>query len=281
MAFGNSQAPESRFFANSAVQRSHPHAFVLQPEAETYLRSLEAETKALRDRLVAVISQDSKLSRAIQNWRSLSTEEQIPFLKRVFELEVEVMNIDPPELIIDAKSIPGRAAYFDFNIERPGPGQVLLNPEVLAGMDKYAALALLIHETRHSAQFQMAFTGASQRLPHSSAASVAYQASFRAQKDESLEIRSFCDFLTLANEFEAFQFGNDVLGQLTNGKVDLSDMGTFASQYNDKGRLKLDLVELLDNGKPGTLLEKFNEAEITQCRQLGYCDNQTSPQPPL
>ncbi len=54
----------------------------------------------------------------------------------------------------------------------------------------------------------------------------------------------------------------------------MPDMGTYASQYNAQGTLKLDLVQLLDNGKPGSLLEKFNEAELEQCEVSGACTPQ-------
>lgn len=74
-----------------------------------------------------------------------------------------------------------------------------------------------------------------------------FKASFFAQKDASLGVRSFCDFLTLLSEYEAFQFGNYILGKLTNWKVNLSDMGTLASQYDSHGHSKLDLSELIKN----------------------------------
>lgn len=262
--FANAAPSESSFFANNSVQRLHPEAYVLQPETEAFVRSLHSETIDIRNDLVKAIQAVPELYRAVKNWEMLSFDEQVPYLKQIFSIEVKLMKITPPELVIDAKEIPGRAAYFDFNPEEPGPGRVILNPEVLKKMDKYAALALLIHETRHSAQFQMAFNG---DKPASTSAQ-AYHAAFLAQKTE---IRSFCDFLTLANEFEAFQFGNYVLGSLTDWNIHSPDMGTFASQYTSDGKLKLDLVRLLDNGEPKSLIEKFNEAEVEQCKLLGFC----------
>ncbi len=103
-----------------------------------------SETKGLRDNLVRAISADLNLQKAIQNWESLSITQQIPYLKQVFKLEVELMKITPPELLFDAKEIPGRAACFDFNLTKPGPGRVILNPEVLSQMPKHASLALLL-----------------------------------------------------------------------------------------------------------------------------------------
>lgn len=257
------ESKESKFFANESVQRKQPEAFVLQPEAEVFLRSLQGDMDLREDLINAIIS-NAELRQAIQNWEMLSIEEQIPYLRQIFSIEVKLMNIAPPELIIDAKEIPGRAAYFDFDLERAGAGRVILNPEVLKGMDKYASLSLLIHETRHSAQLQMA-----NNKFQPNAVAKAYLAAFQVQKKSGAN--SFCDFLTLANEFEAFQFGNYVLGKLTSWKVDMLDMGTFASQYEKNGGLKIDLIQLLEHKSNKKLLEKFNEAELEQCKLLGVC----------
>jgi len=259
--------PESTFYASESVQRQMPEAFVLQPEAEPFLRALDGETIVLRTRFVEVIRQDLELHSAILRWESLSIEQQLPHLRRVFDLLIGVMGIQAPELILDGQTIPGRAAFFEFDVHHPGPGRVILNPEVLKSMDKFASLALLIHETRHSAQFQQAFSPEAT----TSFSAIAYRAAFTAQ--QTLKIQSFCDFLTLANEFEAFQFGNYVLGKLTRWSVDMPDMGTLASQYDATGTLKLDLLQLIEI-KTGTLLENFNLASEPQCRQLGAC-----PQP--
>lgn len=263
-ASAQSSSSDSNFFANESVQRRQPEAFVLQPESENFLHSMDSDSIGLREGLVLAIKEDPRLYEAILAWETLTIEEQVPFLRQVFALEVQLMNIKSPELIIDSGRIPGRAAFFEFNVEKPDAGKVFLNPEVLKGMDKYASLALLIHETRHSAQFQLAFGAAT----GSSTAAQAYRAAFVAQ---NTDIRSFCDFLTLANEFEAFQFGNYVLGKLTSWKVDMPGMGTFASQFSSAGELKVDLLQLLKNKDPKNLLEKFNEAELGQCKLLGFC----------
>ena len=75
---------------------------------------------------------------------------------------------------------------------------------------------------------------------------------------------SFSDFLTLLNEYEAFQFANQVLELLTDGQFDSVMMGTFASQFDAHGELKIDLIKLHQNGQEGSLLEKFNEHMTAQ-----------------
>lgn len=258
----------TRFFANEAVQREHPHSYVLQPEAESFVRAMDKNTIEVRDTLVQAIIQSPVLYQAIKDWEALSFDEQVPFLKQIFELEVKLMKISPPELIFDAKAIPGRAAFFEFDINNPSAGKVILNPDVLSKMDKHASLSLLLHETRHSAQFQLAYKRPNENdedliMAH------AYRASFETQ--QSTNVESFCDFLTLANEYEAFQFGNYVLGKLTHWGVDLLDMGTLASQYNAHGKLKIDLLKLLDSHDNRKLIEIFNDLEVEQCKDLGVC----------
>jgi hypothetical protein len=251
------------FFANADIQAKAPEAFALQKEASVFVREIEKKSLAERDALVQAIQADSELKNAVANWQVFTIEQQIPYLRRVFDLEVKVLGIRPPELIIKSGIING-PAYFDFDPTKPGTGRVLLNPDALKKEEnQYASLSLLIHETRHSAQFQMAFP-----VDPSSPFSVGYEAAFIAQKSLKGKL-SFCDFLTLLNEYEAFQFGNYVVGKLTNWKVDMVDMGTFASQYDSHGHLKIDLKKLTNEVGQDRLLERFNELEKIQKDILG------------
>ena len=261
-------AAPADFFATQEIQSQAPGAFALQPESFEFIKKVDGATLSQRDQLVSEIQKNKELNKAIQDWATLTIDEQIPHLRKIFELEIQVLNVQAPELIIGSDEIPGRAAFFDFDVEKPGEGRVLLNPKVLSGMDKYASLALLIHETRHSAQFQMAFPKKTEKVKESVFAEGFYKA-FEAQK--KLPVRTFCDFLTLLNEHEAFQFGNYVVGKLTHWKVNLSGMGTLASQYDKHGHIKLSLVDLIEK-EPKKVLENFNELEKDHCKELGYCE---------
>ncbi|MNX91128.1 hypothetical protein D3C86_1232000 [compost metagenome] len=155
-------------------------------------------------------------------------------------------------------------AFFDFDPEKPGSGRVILNPEALAKeSNPYTSLLLLVHETRHSAQFQLAFDAKRAAEPLARA----YQAAFKAQKQLGNKL-NFCDFCTLHNELEAFQFGNYVVGALTDWRVATGDMGTLASQYDAHGHLKLDLVALEKRVGRDCLLDAFNEREKVQYQEL-------------
>ncbi|MFC6635457.1 hypothetical protein [Microbulbifer taiwanensis] len=254
LMFWSAAAAASDFYANPELQRQMPGAFALQPEARDFLAPAFRQTLQHGDALVAAIRKDAQLEKAIAQLASLSIGEQIPYLKRLFALETAVMGIAPPKLLIDNHSYPGRTAYFDFDPENPSTGTVYLNPGKLAERDKYDALAFLIHETRHSYQFQRAFSG---DVAARDTIAAGYADAFRAQK--SLKGFSFSDFLTLVNEYEAFQFGNYVLGSLTDWQLEMPDMGTFASQFDTDGKLKIDLIRMAAEESDSSLLERYNQ----------------------
>ncbi len=192
----------------------------------------------------------------------------MPFLERIFQLEWQSFGIAPPTLIIDEISYPGKTVYFDFDPEQPSSGTVYLHPSKISKMGPYAALAFLIHETRHSYQFQLA------NAPQKSVLQHHYWHAFKAQKAAAPGTLSFADFLTLVNEYEAFQFGNYVVNNLTEGKFNQDSMGTFASQFDETGSLKIDLPKLFheqdnqqnnDNSSShDSVLARFNQAQQAQ-----------------
>ena len=257
--FAGNCVAEDRFFANQSRQAKAPTAFVLQPPAAAYLGQMREATRRDAEALVAAIQEDPQLIAAIKGWARLDFEAQKPWLEKIFALETRLMDIKPPKLIIDTDSYPGKTVFFDFDPNLPGTGTVYLNPDKLAKREPFDALAFLIHETRHSWQFQMAFAARHQ-------VAKAYQSAFRAQKQMSG--LSFSDFLTLVNEYEAFQFGNYVLGKLTDWQYDSLGMGTFASQFDAKGKLKIDLSLLHRHGGKGSTLQRYNELAKQQDRLL-------------
>ncbi|MCL1058014.1 hypothetical protein L2729_08360 [Shewanella gelidimarina] len=266
-----------QFYATQELQSQYPQAFALQPEAQAFVLAAQSKTVADANRLVELILADKSLVKALADWQQLSIDEQIPHLRKIFALEYRSMGIKQPTLIIDNHSYPTKMVYFDFDVSHFAPlpsssinnvsrGTVYLNPEKLATQDKFASLAFLIHETRHSYQFQLsqqANTSANDAI-----FAAGYRAAFNAQK--SLTGFGFSDFLTLLNEYEAFQYGNYVLGQLTHWTLDLTGMGTFASQFDQHGQLKIDLATLMPPAKSNantdelSLLEQYNLAAKVQ-----------------
>lgn len=253
-----SRANPDRFFAKAETLAQAPGAFAIQAESIPALTELAKEGKQ-RDALVAAIRQDAVLTRQISGFASLTWDQRLPVLKRVMALESKTMGFTQPPLVIaDGDE---REAFFDFNPDQPGTGTVKLWPAALAkDSNPYAALLLLVHETRHSWQFQRAF-GTRHRADDFVAKG--FQAAFRAQRDLSGKM-TFCDFCTLLNEHEAFQTGNYVVGKLTNWTVDTVDMGCFSSQFEAPGRLKLDILDLAKQVGPQGLLAAFNAGEKVQ-----------------
>lgn len=279
------------FYATQKLQSQAPQAFALQPEARAFVLAAQSKTITDANKLVKLILADDDLVTALSHWEQLSINEQIPFLRKIFALEYSSMGIEQPKLVIDNHSYPNRMVYFDFDISHFSPsnvsnndslstGTVYLNPDKLATQDKFASLAFLIHETRHSYQFQLsqqANTSANDVI-----LAAGYMAAFNAQK--SLTGFGFSDFLTLLNEYEAFQYGNYVLGQLTHWTLDLTGMGTFASQFDQHGQLKIDLADLMTSRQleapkataPNklSLLDKYNLAAKEQYQLRQAAKNQ-------
>lgn len=253
-----------KYFANEEVQRLSPEAFALQPEASEFHKALSKTSLYERQAMIKLISRNDELKNRISNFKDLDWAKKEEVLHLVFNLEVQALNIEAPILLIDSKRIKGEA-FFDFDINNPTPGTVIINPEAIAkDSNPYTALLLLVHETRHSAQFQKAFLSDDSDNPLAKS----YKAAFTAQKEHADKIVSFCDFLTLVNEYEAFQFGNYVISSLVHGAVDTLGMGTYASQFNSDFTLKIDLEKIFQQYENGESSEKiintFNALEKAQ-----------------
>ncbi|WP_131783224.1 hypothetical protein [Legionella gresilensis] len=247
------------FFANSSFQNLFPGASVLHVDSRNFLEESLLTTYAQGDILISAIRSEPGLADLVVNFPQLNELERIEVMNRIFALQVKGSGLPAPELILDNSA--RKSTFFQFDPAKPGTGKVILNPvKLFASSNPHAALLFLIHETRHSYQFQMGFSGIA------SVDATAYQAGFLAQKqifDQGLKV-SFCDFLTLNQEYEAFLFGNYVMEVLTNGAVKTTDMGTLASQYLISSGLRLDLPKLARETDTQNLLEAFNELEKTQ-----------------
>lgn len=239
------------FYANAKVQSQAPKAFVLQPQSLKFVRQAMRITQEEANSLTMAIVKDDEIEAMLESWPTLSFDEMLPYLVDIFELQCRLVGIGEPKLIIDSHSYPGKTVYFDFDPDNPDRGTVFLNSEKLAQMDNWTVLALMIHETRHSLQFQLAFDD-------NGIMASTYRAAFEAQKQ--LTDYSFSDFMTLANEYEAFQFANQVVGRLSHWQWDMESMGSYVSQFHPDGKLKVDLIKLHNQDKGQSLLDKFNHA---------------------
>ncbi|WP_281558081.1 hypothetical protein [Thalassomonas sp. RHCl1] len=217
---------------------------------QLWLKDAHHQREQDAQRFFNALKNEEKLFNSLQKWQSLSFEQRMALLPLVFKVECQILDMVCPELVINNSLYPTRAVNFVFDVRFPGSGLVFLNPDKLKDMAVYAPLAFLIHETRHAYQFQLGFS-------QQSLLAKGYKAAFTAQA--GLSGYSFSDFLTLLNEYEAFQFANHVIGLLIDWRIDMPNMGTFASQFDDKGQLKINLVDLAEANGNKSLLDAYNQ----------------------
>jgi len=252
-----SYANPDKFYANPALQSTAPAAFALSPQNAPWLKQAHQQRSQHAQQFFKALKGEDKLFNSLLDWANVSFEQRMALLPSVFNIECQALAMICPELVINNTLYPSRAVNFVFDVRNPGSGLVFLNPDKLKTMDTYAPLAFLIHETRHAYQFQLGFS-------QQTLLAKGYQAAFTAQAE--LSGYSFSDFLTLLNEYEAFQFGNHVIGLLTQWRVDMTDMGTFTSQFGDNAQLKIDLLKLASANDHHTLLESYNQRAQAQYR---------------
>lgn len=253
---------DPKFFANAAFQRQFSGAFALQEESLDFVNQSLHKTFSEGDALIASIRNNPVLFQSVLDFPKLEPVQKLSVLRHVFKLEVAASGLLAPELVFDDSA--KRSTFFEFDPKIQNAGRVILNPtKLFANSNPYDALLFLIHETRHSYQFQLTFNLGGEKP---TTISEAFDRGFAAQKqlfDQGIR-PSFCDFLTLNQEYEAFLFGNYVVETLTNGSVDTSKMGTLASQHEPGHGLKINLSELAQKVGSANLLDAFNELEKAQ-----------------
>ncbi len=246
------------FSATAERQNQTPYAYAITSESLDFHAELESGAEKERFELINLIKQDQALHQGILDFATLGHVEQEQILVKVFSLQTGAYPV-APKLIL-SKGPKGQDAFFEFDLIHQGPGTVYIDFKSLGATDHpYASLLLLIHETRHSAQLQLAFST-------NGVLARGYAEAFGAQKKvfDYQEKISYCDFMSLLNEYEAFQYANFILNRLTEGKVNISGMGTLASQYDQFGKVLLDLPALMHNNPKDEWFLLFNDLAKAQ-----------------
>jgi len=242
------------YFANAEIQEKDPQSYALEIRAKNFHRGLDELGYFDHESLISAIKEDSDLHQRILNYPELSLDEKVSLLRKLFKIEVNVLGIKSPDLVI-GKAPNGGPAYFEFDPEVGGTGRVYLDPIELAKEDHpFSARVLLLHETRHSAQFQLGQSHLDDPV------FIGYRESFKTQKRIFInhEKVSFCDFTTLLNEYEAFQFANFVMNRLSDGKINIKDMGTPAGQFDENGKILFDLFDFIKRTPRNDIYDEFN-----------------------
>ena len=255
----------AQFFANPAVQAQAPGAFAVQDSAKAVLEAVERIAPAQRQALVDAIRADHDLSQEVAAFGTIGWARQLAAIKKIMALECAANGCAVPPLVVHDNEAGHGPAFFEFDTEHPDTGKVHLWPLAFADeASPYAPLMFAVHETRHSWQFQLAFTHPEQEP----ALAAGFAAGFRAQKSLGRKL-SYCDFCTMHHEHEAFQTGNLVVGMLTGFTVDTAGMGCLSSMFDAQGVSKIDLLNLFRTMPASQILTTFNTLENPQFISLG------------
>ena len=252
-----------KFFSNGEFQSSNPGAFAVQAVTSPVIEQLDQLTVAQGDEFISALGSHKDLESNMSNFDKLDLDAQTKILKAVFDVQVVSMGIQAPAFTLDPNY--ARGTYFEFDPEHPDAGKVYINPRSLTTpKEPFGALMFLIHETRHSYQFQLANT---KSFANGNEIAGAWKLAFEKQKNPQGTF-SWLDFMTLNNEYEAFRFSNYVMGKLTHFSASTLGMGSYASQFDRSGQPLIDLPQLLRQSGPAAFLNSFDRIEEDQYLKL-------------
>ncbi|WP_156904764.1 hypothetical protein [Ferrimonas senticii] len=250
-----------KFLANQSVQQQAPAAFVLQPQAQAFVRSAGLVTQQQVYELVAAIKQDDLLTARIAQWSDLEQSQRVEVLGQLISLQSRLWHYPEP-LLLPVVSSPQQLSGFIPRTPLNGRSEVYLNLLELEKQPPLVQLVLLLHESRHA--YQLAQT---EQAPHSDLAK-GFAAGFAAE--QNINPVSFGDIAALTHEYEAHQFANWVIGLLFDWQWYLPSLGSHLSQFNADGSLRADLLMWLDQPSATPLIDRFNQQLRKQRQQLGY-----------
>src|SRR5262249_33823490 len=153
-----------------------------------------------------------------------------------------------PDVVQQTGAPPSSGMMAYFQSSTTGNGTIVLYVDEIAQAGKYMAIASVVHEMRHAAQYQLvaANRGLFSALdpgqkPLASAYAAAWQAMDALGGESSL---AYGDYAHLNVEYDAFQTGNEVASILSNGQFDASGFGFLDTHYDGSGTVGLDLSNL-------------------------------------
>lgn len=251
--------------AHASVEAQAPTAFVLTSNGTGFVAALDRNVKPLRTTLASTLAADTTVMQGLNGWSSLTTKNRLAVLQRVAALEGQVMNCQVPPVVASSASPPvsGMMAFY-----QPGDsdiGQVTLYSSSLASGDKYLALATLVHEMRHAAQFQMVLADQGSKLQATTdehLLATNYAAAWSAMDSLGGESDlAYGDYVHLDVEFDAFQTGNEVASLVSGGSFDATGSGFVDVQYSKSDAPVFDLSSLMPQFETTDVTGAVNLAE--------------------
>jgi hypothetical protein len=254
--------------AHPSVQLAQPRAFALTPASAAFLEALDRSVEPQRRALAQRLADDATVSTGIARWDRMAAADRFAMLERVADLEGEVMGFQVPPITPSTNTDdPNVQAYFQ--PENNGLGEIVIFTQTLARGNAYRAIATVVHEARHAAQFQLAFgsgakTGDDAVLGDAYASAWAYT---NALGDESK--LAYGDYVHLNAEYDAFQTGNEVAALLSGGALDTLGYGFVTTQYDRNGKAAFDPLGFAVESAGRDLIAAVNQAEAQLERTRG------------
>jgi hypothetical protein len=251
--------------AHASVEAASPEAFVLTTAAAPFLDALARVVEPMRQTLASRLLADAVVSRGLASWNTAGASGQLTTLRRIAALEGEVMGTQVPTIVqsLDAPTTAGMMAVYQ--PETTGLGTITLYADSIAKGGKDLAVATLVHEMRHAAQYQLVLAnqanasalGADQRTLANTYAS-AWQTMDAWGGESKL---SYGDYVHLAVEYDAFQTGNEVAAIVSRGTYSAQGSGFVTVQYRADATVALDLTTLIGKYNGAALVGAVNAAE--------------------
>jgi hypothetical protein len=227
-----------------SVVFARPQAFALTPQSEPFLTAMAEHVEPQRRALARQLAADPVVTAGLTNWDTSGRTGQFRTLQRVAALQGDVMGCRLPSISENSKEPdrPGLMAYYQ--PDQTGLGKIVLFPKAIAQGGKYLAVATVIHEMRHAAQFQLATSRSAVTKPGGAVLAPAYAAAWRAMGELGGEENlAYGDYAHLTIEYDAFQTGNLVATLISQGVYDGMGCGFVDTQY--RGERALPALKLL------------------------------------
>jgi hypothetical protein len=238
---------------------------VLVTRASSFLAALANSVEPQRLAIAQQIKADSSVTRTLSNWNAAGSSAQLAALQRVETIECGVLDISAPAIVVDNGTPPQAGLMALYQPGTNDAGQVTLYASALSTGDPYLALATLVHEVRHAAQYQLVLNyeaGGLGLTADQRTLAAAYDTAWQAMDAWGGEgSLSYGDYAHLAVEYDAFQTGNEVATIVSGGSYNAGGSGFIDTQYKVVGQPQLDLSTLVTKDAESVLVGAVNSAE--------------------
>jgi hypothetical protein len=251
--------------AYAEIEALAPAGFALMPESLPFVQALGRSVEPLRLTLAQNLAADPTIRQGLNAWDRLDTNGRLAILQRAGEFQAQVMAFNVPPITL-ATSPPAQANLMAiFDPAEGDLGQITIYPPALAKGARYLALATLVHEMRHAAQYQMMQGDVVVPVADESdveTLSAGYAAAWKAMETLGGQSRlSYGDYAHLNVEFDAFQCGNKVAALVSQGQFDQLGYGFVDTHYQANATPSFNLLSVTPRMAGAELVTSVNTAQ--------------------